>query len=122
MQENDEVQHYWTVTVTLMTTPIIGSTWYSPIQNTVVQSIELQGNRCGTDKSRQNSRGTGRAKFAGTTLLMTVKLTDNTGMAPVKEVPPAKVMSPWSGGTGIARYAGAAPLMTVDCHSRGSPI
>ena len=44
---------------------------------------------------------------------MTVQSTDNTGVAPVKGVPPAKVMSPWSGGTGIAKFAGAAPLITV---------
>ena len=36
------------------------------------------------------------AKFAGAAPLMTVQLTDNTGVAPVKEVPPTKVMSPWS--------------------------
>ena len=30
-----------------------------PIQHTVVQSIELQGNRGGSDKSRQNRGGTG---------------------------------------------------------------
>ena len=47
------------------------------IQNTVVQSIELQGNRSGTSKSRQNSRGTGIA-FASGILLMTVELTDMT--------------------------------------------
>ena len=73
------------------------------IQNTVVQSIELQGNRCGTGKCRQNSKGTGIAKVAGAAPLMTVQLTDNTGVAPVKGVPPAKVMAPWSGGTGIAK-------------------
>ena len=39
-------------------------------------------------------------------------LTNNTGVAPVKGVPPAKVMSPWRGGTGIAKFAGAIPLMT----------
>ena len=44
---------------------------------------------------------------------MTVQLTDNIGVAPVKGVPPAKVMSPKSGGTEIAKFAGAAPLMTV---------
>ena len=44
---------------------------------------------------------------------MTVQLTDNTGVAPVKGVPPANVMSPWSGVTGIAKFAGATPLMTV---------
>ena len=54
-----------------------------PIKNTVVQSIELQGNRCGTGKSRQNSRGTDIAKFAGAALLMTVQFTDNTGVTPV---------------------------------------
>ena len=71
------------------------------------------GNRCATGKSRQNSRGTEIAKFSGAAPLMTVQLTDNTGVAPVKGVPPAKVMSPWSGGTGIAKFAGAAPFMTV---------
>ena len=59
------------------------------IQNAVVQSIELQGDRCGTSKSRQNSRGTGIAKFAGAAPLMTVQLTDDTGVAPVKGVPPS---------------------------------
>ena len=44
---------------------------------------------------------------------MTVQLTANTGVAPVQGLPPAKVMSPWSGGTGKAKFAGAAPLMTV---------
>ena len=44
---------------------------------------------------------------------MTVQLTDNTEVVPVKEVPPAKVISLWRGGTGIAKIAGAAPLMTV---------
>ena len=44
---------------------------------------------------------------------MTVQLTDNTGDAQVKEVPPAKVMYPWSGGTGIAKFNGATPFMTV---------
>ena len=34
-------------------------------------------------------------------------------MAPVKRVPPAKVMSSWRGGTGIAKFAGAAPFMTA---------
>ena len=43
---------------------------------------------------------------------MTVQLTDNTGVAPVKGVPPANVMSPCSGGTGIAKFACATPLMT----------
>ena len=84
-----------------------------PIQNTIVQSVELQGYRCHTGKSRQNNRGTDIAKFSGAALLKTVQLTDNTGVAPVKGVPPAKLMSPWSGGTGIAKFAGAAPFMTV---------
>ena len=44
---------------------------------------------------------------------MTVQLTDNTGVAPGKGVPPAKVMSPSSGGTEIAKFASGAPLMTV---------
>ena len=82
------------------------------IHTTVVQSIELQGNRCGTGKSCQNSSGTGIAKFAGAAPLMT-QWTDSTGVAPVKGVPPAKTMSPWSGGTGIAKFAGVAPFMTV---------
>ena len=69
--------------------------------------IEIQGYRCGTGESRQKSSGTGIA------LIMTVHLTANTGVAPVKWVPPAKVMSPWSGGTGISKFAGAAPLMTI---------
>ena len=63
--------------------------------------------------SRQTSRGTGIAKFAGAAPLMTVQLTDNTGVAPVKGVPPAKVMSPWIGGKGIAKFSGAVPLITV---------
>ena len=69
--------------------------------------IEIQGYRCGTGKSRQKSSGSGIAPF------MTVHLTANTGVAPVKGVPQAKVMSPWSGGTGIAKFAGAATLMTI---------
>ena len=48
--------------------------WRRPIQKPVVQSIELQGNRGSTGKSRQNSRGTGRAKLAGTAPLMEVPL------------------------------------------------
>ena len=52
---------------------------YKPIKNTVVQSIELQGNRGGTGKSRQNSRGTGIAKLAGAAPLMTDQLTAITG-------------------------------------------
>ena len=40
------------------------------MQNTIVQSIELQGKRSGTGKSRQNSRGTGIAKLAGAAPLM----------------------------------------------------
>ena len=35
------------------------------IQNTVVKSMELLGNRGGTDRSRQSSLGTGIAKLAG---------------------------------------------------------
>ena len=77
----------------------------------MVQSVELQGNRCGTGKSRQNTRGTGIAKFASATPHMTVQLTNNTGKAPVKGVSPAKVMSPWSGDTGIAKLA--ARFMSV---------
>ena len=42
-----------------------------PMQNSIVQSIELQqGNRGGTRKSRQNSQGTGIAKLAGDAPLM----------------------------------------------------
>ena len=82
-----------------------------PIQKTVVQSIEPHGNRGSNDESRQN--GTGIAKFAGAAPLMTVQLSAITGLATVKGVPPAKVMSPWNRGTGIAQFAGAAPLMTV---------
>ena len=44
---------------------------------------------------------------------MTVQVTTNTGVASVKGVPQAKVMSRWNGGTGIAQFAGAAPLLTV---------
>ena len=44
---------------------------------------------------------------------MTVQFTANTGLAPVQGMPPAKVMSPWSGGPGIANFSGVAPLMTV---------
>ena len=39
-------------------------------QNTVVQSIELQGNRGGSGKSPQNSRGTGIAKLNGAAQLI----------------------------------------------------
>ena len=66
------------------------------IQNTLVLLFNLQGYGCGTGKSRQNSKGTGIAKFAGAACPMKVQLTVNTGVAPVKGVPPAKVMSPWS--------------------------
>ena len=76
------------------------------IQITIVQSIELEGNRCGTG---QNSRGTGIAKFASAAPLITV-LTDVSGVAPVKGLPPAKVMSLWSGGTGISKFAVPLPL------------
>ena len=44
------------------------------IQNTVTQSIELEGNRGGTGKRRQNSRGTGIAKLAGAAPLMEAAL------------------------------------------------
>ena len=74
------------------------------LQNTLVQSVKLQGNRCGTGKSRQNKRGTGIAKYASAAPLMTVQLMDNTGVAPVKGVPPSNMMSPWSGGIGIALF------------------
>ena len=50
------------------------------IQNTAVQSIELQGNRGGIGKSRQNSHSTQIAKLAGAAPLME---------APLKPVPPA---------------------------------
>ena len=56
------------------------------MQNTVVQSVDLQGNRWGTGMSRQNSRANGISKFAGAAPLMTVQLTDNTGVAQVKDV------------------------------------
>ena len=46
----------------------------TPIQNTVVQSIELQGKRGGTGKSRQKSRGTGIAKLARAAPLMEAPL------------------------------------------------
>ena len=83
------------------------------IQNTAVQSIELQGNRCSTGKSLQNSRDNGIAKFAGATPLMTVQLTEIQEWPQLKRCPPAKVMSPWSRGTGIAKFSGAAPFLTV---------
>ena len=44
------------------------------IQNTVVQSIELQINRGGTGKSQQNSRGTGIAKLASAVPLIKAPL------------------------------------------------
>ena len=50
-----------------------------PIQNSVVQSIELQGIRGGTGKSRQNSRGTEMIKSAGAAPFRTVQLTAITG-------------------------------------------
>ena len=53
------------------------------------------------------------AKFSFAAPLMTVQLTDNTGVDPIKGVPSAKVMSLWSGDTRIAKFAGAAPFMTV---------
>ena len=61
-----------------------------PNQNTVVQSIELQGNGDGTGKSRQNSSGTGIAKLAVAAPTMTVQLTANTGVVPLKKVPPSQ--------------------------------
>ena len=54
------------------------------IQNTVVLLINLQGNRCSTGKSCQNSKGTGIAKSANAACLMTVQSTKNTGVAQVK--------------------------------------
>ena len=42
-----------------------------------------------------------------------LRINTNITVNTVKGVPPAKVMSPWSGGTGIAKFAGAAPFMTV---------
>ena len=62
-------------------------------------------NRGGTGKSRQNSSGTGIAKFAGAAPLITVQMTANTGVASVKGVPQAKVMSPWNRGTGMAQFS-----------------
>ena len=67
---------------------VVSIRWEGAIQNTVVQSIELQGNRCGTGKSRQNSTGTGIAKFAGAAPIVKVQLTANTGVGPVQGVPP----------------------------------
>ena len=61
-------------------------TWIRVIKNTVVQSIELQGNGFGTGKSCQISRGTGITIFAGAAPLMT----DNKGVAAVKGVPQLK--------------------------------
>ena len=49
-------------------------------------------------QSRQKSRGIGIAKFAGAAPLRMVELTDNTGVARLKGVPPVKVMSLRSGG------------------------
>ena len=46
----------------------------SQIQNTVVQSTELKGNRCGTGKRCQNSQGTGIAKLAGAAPFMEATL------------------------------------------------
>ena len=57
--------------------------------------------------------GTGKPKFASPAPLMTVQLSANTGVASVKGVSPAKVMSPWNGGTEIAQFACAAPFMTI---------
>ena len=45
---------------------------------------------CGTNKSRQNSRGTKIAKFASAAPLMTVLLTETTGVAPVNVLEPEK--------------------------------
>ena len=50
------------------------------IQNNVVQSIELHGNKDGTGNSRQNSQGTGLPKLAGAAALMTVQLTAITAI------------------------------------------
>ena len=61
----------------------------------------------------QNRGGPGIAKLVGTAPLMTVQMTDNTGVTQVKGVPTAKVMSSWSGGTGISKFASAASFMTV---------
>ena len=48
---------------------IVQSVW-----NIVVQSHELQGNRCGTGKSHQNCRGTGIDNWAGAAPLMEAPL------------------------------------------------
>ena len=42
--------------------------------DTVVRSIELQGNRGGTGKSRQTSQGTGLSKLAGAAPLIEAPL------------------------------------------------
>ena len=47
---------------------------FLPTENTVVQSIKLQGNRGGTGKSRQNTRGNGIAKLVGAVPLMEAPL------------------------------------------------
>ena len=54
------------------------------IQNTVVQSIGLQGNRVVPSNRHRNSSGTGIAKFAAAAPLMTVQLTASTGASPAK--------------------------------------
>ena len=54
---------------------------------------QINGNRGGTGKNRQNSSGTGIAKFASATPLMTVLITAKTGVASIKGVPPAKEIS-----------------------------
>ena len=44
---------------------------------------------------------------------MTVQLTANKGVAPVKGVPQAKVMYPLNGGTRIGKFASATTPMTA---------
>ena len=44
---------------------------------------------------------------------MNFQFTARTGVAIFKGVPPANVMSPWSGGPGIPKFAVAASLITV---------
>ena len=51
-----------------------GGEGQNPIQNTVLQSNELQGNISGTGKSHQNSRGTVIVILAGAAPLMEAPL------------------------------------------------
>ena len=62
--------------------------WHFPIQNIVVQSVELQGNRGGSGKRPLNSRGHWIAFFAGAAPLMTVNVVNWSvirGAAPAKK-------------------------------------